>query len=176
MKRLISLTGRPGLIGLLIVGSLILAACAPATAAGNPTAAVPVTGSFTLQSADNPQLGKLLVTAEGMTLYTFSIDTPQASNCNDSDCVSFWPPLSVTGEPTAGPDITGSLGTITRSDGTPQLTYNDMPLYTFSLDTQPGDVKGDNLDQFGGIWHVVLLEGSSSGSSNNSTGGSGGYQ
>jgi len=69
----------------------------------------------------------LLTNATGFTLYSFAPDTPSRSNCNGT-CAGYWPP--VTGTPAPGPGVTGTLGTITRSDGTTQAVYNGHPLYT----------------------------------------------
>jgi len=66
----------------------------------------------------------VLTNAKGFTLYWFAPDTPARSNCNTS-CAAYWPP--VTGTPAAGPGVTGKLGTIRRSDGTLQSTYNGHP-------------------------------------------------
>ena len=66
----------------------------------------------------------MLTNAGGFTLYWFAPDTATRSNCSGS-CTAYWPPL--TGIPAAGPDVTGRLGTITRSDGATQATYNGHP-------------------------------------------------
>ncbi len=105
----------------------------------------------------NKQFGLLLVTPDGRTLYTFGKDTPGVSSCTDGQCVAFWPPYVLSGAPAAINGLPGTLSTITRADGTAQLAYNDMPLYTFAIDKNPGDVNGDGLDEFGGIWHVVVI-------------------
>src|SRR5690242_11663812 len=70
----------------------------------------------------------LLTNAHGFTLYWFAPDTATTSNCNGT-CAAYWPPL--TGAPVGGPGVTGRLGTITRSDGAIQATYNGHPLYTY---------------------------------------------
>ncbi|TMD19246.1 MAG: hypothetical protein E6J07_05525 [Chloroflexi bacterium] len=56
-----------------------------------------------------------------------------------------WPPLTIPAgtTPTGGPGVTGQLGTITRSDGSLQVTYKGMPLYFFHSDAQAGDTKGN---------------------------------
>ena len=73
------------------------------------------------------------------------------------DCASYWPP--VTGTPSAGAGVTGKLGTITRTDGTTQATYNGHPLYTYVGDSAPGQDSGNNLNLNGGLWHIVIVTG-----------------
>jgi len=104
------------------------------------------------------KIGKVtvLTNAKGFTLYSFGPDTPTRSKCIGA-CVRYWPPLK--GPVTAGPGVTGKLGTIKRSDGSMQATYNGHPLYTFIGDTKPGQDKGNNLVLSGGIWHAVPASG-----------------
>jgi len=98
----------------------------------------------------------VLTDSKGFTLYSFAPDTATTSNCTGS-CAAYWPPL--TGAPTAGPGVTGELGTITRPDGTTQATYNGHPLYTYVGDTHPGQANGNNLNLNGGLWHEVTITG-----------------
>jgi predicted lipoprotein with Yx(FWY)xxD motif len=109
--------------------------------------------------------------AAGHTLYWFAPDTSTKSNCNGS-CAAIWPP--VAGPVTEGTGVTGKLGTITRSDGSTQATYDGHPLYTYVADTAPGQAKGNGLNVNGGLWHEMTVSGavaSSSKSSSSSTGG-----
>jgi predicted lipoprotein with Yx(FWY)xxD motif len=94
----------------------------------------------------------VLTNAQGFTLYSFAPDTATTSQCNGS-CAQIWPP--VKGPATAGPGVPGTLGTIARSDGATQATYNGHPLYTYAGDTSPGQANGNNLDLNGGLWHEV---------------------
>jgi predicted lipoprotein with Yx(FWY)xxD motif len=98
----------------------------------------------------------LLTNAKGLTLYWFAPDTTSASHCTGT-CAVYWPP--VFGKPTAGTGVTGTLGTITRPDGTTQATYNGHPLYTYVGDTGPGQASGNNLDLNGGLWHDIAIGG-----------------
>jgi predicted lipoprotein with Yx(FWY)xxD motif len=98
----------------------------------------------------------VLANAKGFTLYWFVPDTATRSNCNGS-CAAYWPP--VQGPATAGPGVTGKLGTIKRSDGSTQATYNGHPLYTYVGDTAPGQAHGDGLNLNGGLWHEVTVSG-----------------
>jgi predicted lipoprotein with Yx(FWY)xxD motif len=98
----------------------------------------------------------LLTNASGLTLYWFAPDTSTKSACYGS-CAAYWPP--VTGTPSAGPGVTGTLGTITRTGGTKQATYDGHPLYTYIGDSAPGQATGNNLNLNGGLWHVVPITG-----------------
>jgi len=98
-------------------------------------------------------LGDILVSFDGMTLYTFAKDTAGVSNCKD-DCLKNWPAFTVAdGEKLVGAAaLTGKLETMKRDDGTLQVTYNGMPLYFYKNDKAPGDANGDKV---GGVWAVV---------------------
>ncbi len=98
----------------------------------------------------------VLTNAQGMTLYWFVPDTSTKSNCNGA-CAKYWPPMK--GPATAGTGVTGKLGTITRSDGSMQATYNGHPLYTYVADTASGQAKGNGLNLSGGVWHEVTVSG-----------------
>ena len=98
----------------------------------------------------------LLTDARGLTLYWFAPDTSTKSACYGS-CAAYWPP--VIGTPSAGPGVTGRLGTITRTDGTKQATYDGHPLYTYIADSAPGSTSGNNINLNGGLWHDVPITG-----------------
>jgi predicted lipoprotein with Yx(FWY)xxD motif len=113
--------------------------------------ATTATGSTVLQARDIG--GEMVLTdAKGRTLYSFAPDSPTKSACYGS-CAAYWPP--VTGTPSAGPGVTGKLGTIKRTDGTTQVTYDGHPLYTYIADNAPGQDNGNNINLNGGLWRVV---------------------
>lgn len=138
---------------------LLVTACSPqiaATPVPAPTATepavVPVTGAATVSLGKNDSLGSFLTDDKGMTLYLFTKDTPNTSNCYEK-CATAWPPLLTTGNPVADEGVDASLlGTTTRTDGTTQVTYNGWPLYYYEKDKAPGDVIGQNV---GDVWFVV---------------------
>lgn len=99
---------------------------------------------------------RVLTNARGFTLYWFAADTATRSACYGT-CAGYWPP--VTGTPSKGPGVPGKLATIERSDGTTQITYNGHPLYTYVVDTAPGQASGNNLNLNGGLWHEVTVSG-----------------
>jgi len=94
----------------------------------------------------------LLTDAKGLTLYTFVPDSVNKSVCY-GDCATYWPP--VPGNMSAGPGVTGKIGTITRTDGTTQATYDGHPLYTYIGDHSPGQDGGNNINLNGGLWKDV---------------------
>jgi predicted lipoprotein with Yx(FWY)xxD motif len=117
---------------------------APSTSSGPATVAT-----------SNTKVGTVLVDANGRTLYLFQKDQPNQSACSGA-CVSAWPVQSSSGMPKAGNGVQASLlGTIKRSDGTTQVTYNKHPLYYYSGDTQAGQQNGQGLNAFGALWYVV---------------------
>ena len=99
----------------------------------------------------------VLTDAQGFAVYSFAPDTMTKSDCNGA-CAAAWPP--VKGPVTAGAGLTGTLGTIKRSDGSAQATYNGHPLYTFVKDSGPGTDTGNGLNAFGGLWHALTASGS----------------
>jgi predicted lipoprotein with Yx(FWY)xxD motif len=160
----------------LIALALIASACAPqsgsvaaapaATSAYNvpATQAAPAStqaaampsGPAHVAVAKNNKLGSILVDDKGMTLYLFTTDKPNTSNCYGK-CATFWPPLLTSGAPVGGDGLDASkFGTTTRTDGTVQVTYNSWPLYYFAKDKAPGDVAGQKVQ---GTWFVVAPSG-----------------
>ncbi len=168
---------KSSLVMIFTIGGLAVAACGGAAATGVPAtqaSGAAMSTEVTVASADSP-LGTILVDGNGKTLYLLTGDSPDASICADA-CAAAWPPLSVTGSATAGAGVDASkLGTISRADGTPQVTYNGHPLYYFVKDQAAGDVNGQGIDKFGGIWYVVSPAGDAlkaSAASGDSGGGS----
>lgn len=114
----------------------------------------PIQRNAAVNTAENSEFGTILVEASGRTLYLFTDDEREKSNCADG-CARAWPPLITVGDPVAGEGVTDSkLETITRDDGYVQVTYNGWPLYYVASDEKPGDTKGQY-----GTWFVVSIFG-----------------
>ena len=113
----------------------------------------------------------VLTNASGFTLYSFAPDTPTKSNCNGA-CAQNWPPVK---GPATASGVTGTFGTIKRSDGSVQATFDGHPLYTFAGDTAPGQAKGNGLNIAGGVWHEITTSGTAPAGSSSSSSGGGGY-
>jgi predicted lipoprotein with Yx(FWY)xxD motif len=146
----------------LAATALVAAACSSAA----PTPSASVAGATATPAASSSaitigsmttSLGSFLTGPNGMTLYVFSADKPDQSNCS-GQCATLWPPLTVTSGASVTPPsgATASFGTITRSDGTVQVTYNHMPLYYFANDSKAGDTNGQGV---AGKWFVAPLSG-----------------
>jgi predicted lipoprotein with Yx(FWY)xxD motif len=102
------------------------------------------------------KVGTVLVGPTGMTLYTFTKDTPGTSTCT-GDCATAWPPLTVKAatDVVPGLNLQGKFDTLTRDDKSLQVTYNGMPLYYFSKDKAIGDAMGEGV---GKVWASVVPE------------------
>lgn len=135
-----------------VCSTLLLAACGGTTSGPAATASPSATPTPTPTASAAPvvlaqsvgTVGTVLVAASNShTVYTFDSDSPGASKCNGG-CATTWPPLTIASgaTPTGGPGVTGQLGTITRADGSVQVTYKGLPLYFFHSDSNPGDTKG----------------------------------
>jgi predicted lipoprotein with Yx(FWY)xxD motif len=143
--------------------ALLLVACsassgssASASASAQPSSAPPsaAAADATVIVADS-DLGQILTDADGNTIYYFANDTSGVSNC-EGDCLSNWPPVSVSGDPSAGAGVSAELGTVDGNDGSTQLTVNGFPAYHFAGDQAPGDTNGQGV---GGIWWVFGADG-----------------
>ena len=116
----------------------------------------PVGQEVTLNVATDPKLGKILVDGAGMTLYMYTKDEPDKSNCSGK-CAEFWPPFITQGHPTLGDGVDASMvGTATLADGSMIVTYNHMPLYYWAKDKKPGDTTGQGNQN---VWYVVAPDG-----------------
>ena len=150
------LDGIPG-AGRAVAGVCVIALVLLGVAVGGAGGPAPASTSAS-GSLKAVQIGgvSVLANARGFILYWFAPDTPAKSVCNGS-CAAYWPP--VKGPVTAGPGVAGTLGTIKRSDGSTQATYEGHPLYTYVGDSAPAQAHGNNLNLNGGLWHQVPTAG-----------------
>jgi predicted lipoprotein with Yx(FWY)xxD motif len=155
-------------ISLIAIVALVLAACQPAAYAAVPTSLpatdtpaptailAPALAEAMVNVATDPTLGQILVAGNGMTLYMYTKDTADKSNCAGG-CLTTWPALLSQGNPQAGTGVNASLlSTAKLADGTLIATYNHLPLYFYAPDQKPGDVAGQKK---GGVWFVVGPDG-----------------
>lgn len=101
-------------------------------------------------------IGPIVTDDYGQTIYTYRDDTSDSSACTPSWCTQDWPPLLVKKAPGPINGITGALGVLRRPDGTLQLTLDSHPLYRFSGDDRPGDLRGLGI---GEDWYPIAPNG-----------------
>ena len=92
-----------------------------------------------------------------MTAYYFTKDKANSgkSVCS-GDCLVAWPSIPATSDTPKGTGITAKLGSITRDDGSKQVTVNGMPIYLWQKDKAPGDVTGQGVNK---VWYVIAPDG-----------------
>ncbi len=153
MRRPVPVVVSASVIALALLGVFVATPkTAPAVSAGGAG------GGGTGQTLDARTINgaNLLTDSKGLTLYTFAPDKENKSVCYGT-CAAYWPP--VPGNMAAGPGVTGKIGTIKRTDGSTQATYNGHPLYTYVGDKAPGSDGGNNINLNGGLWRDVPVTG-----------------
>lgn len=155
----------PVRLGAAVAVALLAAACGSSATSSNSTPAA--AGSPSSSASGNmiktgtSSGGAFLTDGSGRAIYDFLADSKNKSACTGA-CAQLWPPVVVTGQPTAGSGVSASgLSTITRSDGTKQVTYMGRPLYYYAGDTGPGMDNGQGLNGFGKLWWLVTPTGAS---------------
>lgn len=151
-------------IGILPAVALVAAACGSsghsygsgASSSGTSTGA-PATGAATVKMVHDVKLGSILVTSAGRTLYELVSSSGKPLPCAGA-CASIWPPYVLstgTKTPVAGGGVGAHLGVVSRSGGAQQVTANGIPLYLYAADGGPGQVNGEGLHTFGGVWWAL---------------------
>jgi predicted lipoprotein with Yx(FWY)xxD motif len=154
----------PVKLGIPLGSALLAAACSSAAAA--PASSAPAAGSPASASATGTVItteagsaGAFLTSGSGRTVYLWAKDGTNMSACSGA-CAAAWPPVTATGKLTAtGGAKASDLGTITRADGTKQVTYDGHPLYYFVGDSAPDQTSGQGSDSFGAKWWLVAPSG-----------------
>jgi predicted lipoprotein with Yx(FWY)xxD motif len=162
----------PVKLGVPVAAALLVAACssngsaAGAAAAGSPSAAGSTSAAGntsttgTVITTRSGSAGSFLTSSSGRALYLWVKDPMNKSACSGA-CAGAWPPVVASGTVTASGGANASdLGTITRSDGTKQVTYDGHPLYYFVGDSNPGTDSGQGSNSFGAKWWLVAPSGS----------------
>jgi predicted lipoprotein with Yx(FWY)xxD motif len=179
--------GRPLRLSVTLVVAGVLAAACGGSSGGNKAAQVTANNPATSSAASSDAgsrvsvtthkgpMGTYLTGAGGRSLYMFAGDSGSQSACNGA-CAVNWPPLVGAAAQTSGAANDADTGTITRGDGSTQITYGGHPLYYYAGDSKAGDTNGQDLDANGGKWWLVAPSGkpitaaASSSSSSSSTG------
>jgi predicted lipoprotein with Yx(FWY)xxD motif len=145
-------------VGLLIGATLLLAACGGKAAPASGGGQSPGTGGE-LGTRSIAGIGAVLQAPTGFTLYHITSDVNGKITCTGG-CASTWPPLIASSGmlPASSSNVAKHLATIKRPDGSLQVTFDGMPLYTYSGDTGPGQANGQGV---GGVWFAVTASGGS---------------
>jgi predicted lipoprotein with Yx(FWY)xxD motif len=141
----------------MVAGGLTLALALGTQAASVEAASAAKHPATLVSTTKNAMLGAYLETAQGRTLYTFTLGTSTKSNCTGA-CATDWPPLLVPKGVKLSKVVHGvtasKVGEIKRANGTFQLTYEGKPLYRFAGDKKAGQTKGQGFDN---VWFVALV-------------------
>ena len=146
---------------IVLIGVLLAAATASSVSAAQRGAPAASTAVFFTVQLRKTNLGKVLSTASGFTLYEFTKDRPKKSACAKiSGCLEAWPADQVSGKPSAGPGLHASLLSTTKlPGGGSQVTYAGHPLYVYAGDSGPGQTSYVGAKQFGGSWYALSATG-----------------
>jgi predicted lipoprotein with Yx(FWY)xxD motif len=155
--------------GAAAVAALALTVSACASSGSSSATSTPAAGASSSAASSAPASSggtsldvktigsqQVVTNSKGFTVYWFAPDTSTTSKCTGS-CATYWPP--VKGPASAMSGVSGTLGIITRPDGTTQATYDGHPLYTYVGDTAPGQAKGNGLNISGGLWYEMTVSG-----------------
>jgi predicted lipoprotein with Yx(FWY)xxD motif len=162
-------------VPLLAGAAAVITACGGGSSPGHPSGSASVSASAAgagnatasktvVIQTRSTGIGTVLTNSQGRTLYWFAIDTPTTSNCTGS-CTSYWPPLLGKPVAAAGAALPKGFGTISRSGGEVQATYDGHPLYTYVGDTSAGMTSGNGSNASGGLWWAMTPSGAKPGAS-----------
>jgi predicted lipoprotein with Yx(FWY)xxD motif len=143
----------------------------PSPSGSNSSSSATQPVADTLSTAKADKVGTVVVDNKGFVLYRFDKDTAKPtskSNCYGA-CASQWPAATATRDITVKGIDKSLVGTVTRADGSKQLTLAGWPLYRYAKDDQPHEAYGQGV---GGIWFAATPTGAKAVSSTG--GGSGG--
>jgi|SRR5579872_1337312 len=149
------------IVVILVLFGIYWFAWGPGVSSGNQASQATTTDTslsgptVVLSLGTSNTIGNYLTSSNnGMTLYTYKNDSPGTSTCTGT-CASTWIPYTVSSPTNLGAQtgISGTVATITRSDGSYQVTYNGMPLYFYGQDANVGDMNGNNV---AGLWSVAM--------------------
>ena len=143
----------PVKIGVPLAAALMATACS--SGGGSQASATPASGTSGSASATGTVIttrsgsaGSFLTDGSGRAVYLWSKDSMDKSVCPGA-FAGAWPAVPASGKLTvSGGAKASDLGTITRSDGSKQVTYDGHPLYYFVGDSGLGQVSGQGNDGF----------------------------
>jgi predicted lipoprotein with Yx(FWY)xxD motif len=180
---------RAAVVAVLATSATVLAACgSSSSSSSNTSTAAPASATSAASSSSTASstaaatglaigtakgsAGTYLTGEKGRALYLWVADSGGKSACSGA-CAQTWPPVVSPGKPSAGPGVSAAdLGTISRADGSTQVTYKGHPLYYFAADTKAGSTTGQGNTSFGAAWWLVGPSGTAITGGGSSGGGS----
>ncbi|QWZ09339.1 hypothetical protein KRR39_06040 [Nocardioides panacis] len=150
------------MIKLLVLGAVLaagLSACggsSPSTTSSSAGSSPAASGAVLAPA--HTTLGTVLVDHSGRTVYLLTADTPGHSSCT-AQCLAYWPSVAPTSSTTPPPGVSAPVGSAKVAGGGSTVTVGGWPVYTFVQDSAPGDVKGEGVKSFGGVWYAVSPSG-----------------
>jgi predicted lipoprotein with Yx(FWY)xxD motif len=135
------------------------------SAAATKASTTPVKEKAFLTSVNSSPYTNVLATTKGNSLYVLSAESGGTLHCT-GNCLSFWPPLlvgSTVKSITLASGITGTIGFVSRSSTTKQVTFNGFPVYTYSGDSGPAQNNGEGIAADGGTWGLASSKATTSG-------------
>jgi predicted lipoprotein with Yx(FWY)xxD motif len=161
-----------------LAAALVVAACGSSGSPQSASATTPgstASASTTVITTSSGSAGVFLTDGSGRAVYLWVKDPAGKSECSGA-CAGAWPPVPAGSKLTAaGSAKQADLGTITRSDGSKQVTYDGHPLYYFAGDSSAGQTNGQGSDGFGAKWWLISPSGTEITGSASSSGSGSGY-
>ncbi len=107
--------------------------------------------AYTVMIGTNKTVGNYLTDGDGKSLYWFTKDSAGTSACS-GDCLKAWPAFTASSFVIPSALDSADFGSITRDDGTVQVTFKGWPLYYWVKDKKRGDLTGQGV---GKVWYVI---------------------
>lgn len=146
----------PALLAVGAVSALTLSACGSSSSTTATQQAATSSGTTSVQGLHvaDTSLGKVVVDAQGRTVYLLTADTRDHATC-DASCQHYWPPTT----PGHAKGLMAAVASTSLPGGGSTDTVGGIPVYTYSGDHAPGDVNGEGVAEFGGTWYAVSPSG-----------------
>ena len=132
---------------------------APASGEGGGSGGAMMASTNMLMAKKTSDMGTVVTDAEGMTLYRYDKDKASMSMCTGGCAKTWMPVMPEKGSVRAMGLEQSKISTVTRADGTKQLTLAGWPLYRYMGDTEAGDMNGQGK---GDAWSAITPRGAKS--------------
>lgn len=135
------------MVKMRLIALLVIAAALPLAACGSSSNGTTTGAKAPVATADKAKVGRVVVDAQGRTLYRFTAEAQGRPVCTGA-CLKTWVPARASN----ASGLPAHVATVRRDDGVVQLTYDGHPLYRYVGDTSKADANGEGV---GGQWYVI---------------------